>query len=100
MDMEFKNWFSKQVISQIACVAVFPKRRNIVVSCLFGFFRFSDDGSGFRAALLSGPPGVGKTTTSHLVCREAGFSFVELNASDTRSKKSLQLEVCYMIKLF
>lgn len=27
------------------------------------------------------------------VVQEAGFSFVELNASDTRSKKSLQQEV-------
>ena len=26
------------------------------------------DGEGFRGALLSGPPGVGKTTTATLVC--------------------------------
>uniref|UniRef100_T1JCV7 Replication factor C subunit 1 n=1 Tax=Strigamia maritima TaxID=126957 RepID=T1JCV7_STRMM len=55
--------------------------------------RFSQDGVAFKAALLSGPPGVGKTTTAHLVCKEAGFEFVELNASDTRSKRSLQEEV-------
>ncbi|XP_064566353.1 replication factor C subunit 1 isoform X4 [Zonotrichia leucophrys gambelii] len=49
-----------------------------------------DDGSGFKAALLSGPPGVGKTTTAALVCKELGYSYVELNASDTRSKNSLK----------
>ncbi|KAK3087946.1 hypothetical protein FSP39_012701 [Pinctada imbricata] len=54
------------------------------------FFNKNDDGSGHRAALLSGPPGIGKTTTATLVCKEAGFSYVELNASDTRSKKSLK----------
>lgn len=48
------------------------------------------DGAGFRAALLSGPPGIGKTTTATLVCKEAGFTFFETNASDSRSKKILQ----------
>ncbi|XP_031444344.1 replication factor C subunit 1 isoform X2 [Phasianus colchicus] len=49
-----------------------------------------DDGASFKAALLSGPPGVGKTTTASLVCKELGYSYVELNASDTRSKNSLK----------
>uniref|UniRef100_A0A4W3J377 Replication factor C subunit 1 n=1 Tax=Callorhinchus milii TaxID=7868 RepID=A0A4W3J377_CALMI len=56
------------------------------------FHRFGgrDDGSSSKAALLSGPPGVGKTTTATLVCMNLGFSYVELNASDTRSKNSLK----------
>ncbi|XP_021531330.2 replication factor C subunit 1 isoform X1 [Aotus nancymaae] len=56
----------------------------------FGKFAGKDDGSSFKAVLLSGPPGVGKTTTASLVCQELGYSYVELNASDTRSKNSLK----------
>ena len=55
-----------------------------------GFGRGDPTGAGFRAALLSGPPGIGKTTSAVLVCKQAGFSFFEMNASDSRSKKILQ----------
>ncbi|OON20510.1 replication factor RFC1 domain protein, partial [Opisthorchis viverrini] len=49
----------------------------------------SDDGKWARAALLSGPPGIGKTSSATIVCAELGFSTCELNASDCRSKTSL-----------
>ena len=48
-----------------------------------------DNGAWAKVALLSGPPGVGKTTTAHLVARELGYDVFELNASDARSKKLL-----------
>lgn len=56
-----------------------------------------DDGSFYKAALISGPPGIGKTTTAHLVSKELGFDIVEFNASDTRSKKLLHDEVTELL---
>ena len=52
-----------------------------------------DDGAWAKAALLSGPPGVGKTTTSYLVAKEMGYEIMETNASDTRSKKKLDGDI-------
>ena len=53
----------------------------------------NDVGAWAKCALLSGPPGVGKTTTAYLVSKELGFDIVEKNASDTRSKKMLRESV-------
>ncbi|EJF60036.1 DNA replication factor C, large subunit [Dichomitus squalens LYAD-421 SS1] len=44
----------------------------------------------FRAVMITGPPGIGKTTSAHLCAKLAGFTPVELNASDARSKKLVE----------
>mmetsp|Transcript_2130 Transcript_2130/g.3149 ORF Transcript_2130/g.3149 Transcript_2130/m.3149 type:complete len:992 (+) Transcript_2130:99-3074(+) len=50
---------------------------------------FSSPNGPWKAALLSGPPGIGKTTTATLVAAENGRDILEMNASDVRSKKAL-----------
>lgn len=46
-------------------------------------------GNEFRAAMLSGPPGIGKTTAAHVIAQSEGYRVIEYNASDTRSKSLL-----------
>lgn len=56
-----------------------------------------DDGAFFKAVLLSGPPGIGKTTSVYVVAKELGFDLLEFNASDTRSKRLLKDEVAGLL---
>ncbi len=44
---------------------------------------------GSKAVLLIGPPGVGKSTSVYAAASELGYSVVEYNASDVRTKKRL-----------
>ncbi|UKK01127.2 hypothetical protein MACK_001940 [Theileria orientalis] len=47
-------------------------------------------GDSFKAALLSGPPGIGKTTCARLVGESFGYYVMEFNASDQRSKNAVE----------
>ncbi|KAF9792105.1 P-loop containing nucleoside triphosphate hydrolase protein [Thelephora terrestris] len=38
-----------------------------------------------KLLLISGPPGLGKTTLAHIVAKQAGYKVFEINASDARS---------------
>ena len=52
----------------------------------------------FRAVMITGSPGIGKTTSAHLCAKLEGFTPIELNASDTRSKKLVEVRIDYVSK--
>ncbi|XP_043280438.1 chromosome transmission fidelity protein 18 homolog [Venturia canescens] len=76
------------------------RRKKPVDTQAFGFKNFGRkiedegvDARGFpiqRIALLSGPPGLGKTTLAHLVAKHAGYNIVEINASDERGPEAFR----------
>uniref|UniRef100_A0A8R1TLE0 Replication factor C subunit 1 n=1 Tax=Onchocerca volvulus TaxID=6282 RepID=A0A8R1TLE0_ONCVO len=55
------------------------------------------DGTTFKAVMLSGPPGVGKTTCAVMACKELKLRYVEKNASDVRNKKALEAQTSEVI---
>jgi replication factor C subunit 1 len=54
---------------------------------------FTKENPGAKMALLSGPPGIGKSTVASLVAQQLGYEVLELNASDARNKGSVQEEI-------
>jgi len=51
-----------------------------------------------RAIILAGDPGTGKTTCARLISEGCGFVVHEFNASDQRSKKSLQATMLELVQ--
>ncbi|XP_043811730.1 replication factor C subunit 1 isoform X3 [Manihot esculenta] len=50
-----------------------------------------NDSSAKKAVLLSGTPGIGKTTSAKLVSQMLGFQAIEVNASDNRGKADAKI---------
>lgn len=48
--------------------------------------------------MISGPPGLGKTTLAHIIAKRAGYNFIEMNARYVFIRK-IFLRIMFKIKL-
>lgn len=62
-----------------------------------GFENSGENIDDYGAILISGPPGIGKTTTATVVAKANGYEPLEFNASDVRSKKILEESITEMM---
>jgi len=46
-----------------------------------------------KAAMISGAPGIGKTSACRIICQHLGYKVLEMNASDCRSKLTINASV-------
>ena len=59
------------------------------INHLIDFFKNYSPDENPKCAIVSGPPGIGKSTCASLVALYCGYTPTEYNASDTRSKKMM-----------
>ena len=52
-----------------------------------------------KVLLLTGGPGIGKTTLAHVAAKHAGYRVVEVNASDDRSADALRSKVTDAVQM-
>lgn len=70
----------------------------IVTSEIKKLIKYVENPAKTKSILLVGPPGSGKTTTVNLISEHYDFELFELNASDSRNKKSIDESLGEVVK--
>ncbi|TID23926.1 hypothetical protein CANINC_003087 [Pichia inconspicua] len=101
IDKSTQLWTDKYAPTDIKHICGNKSNVETLYSWLEHWFEKPHDMKGssidsFKAVLISGPPGIGKTTAATLISKKLGYDVIEKNASDYRSKKLLNenLRVC------
>lgn len=68
-----------------------PKKSSEIIGQEDAVFKIREAIKLKRTVLIYGPPGVGKTTSVHVIGKELGLEVFEVNASDARNKENIEL---------
>lgn len=101
VDRDTQLWTDKYAPTDIKHICGNKGNVELLYNWLSTWFDKKHDLNGstidhYKAVLISGPPGIGKTTAATLLSKKLGYDVIEKNASDFRSKKILNdhLKVC------
>jgi len=89
--MQFLQWVDKYRPTKSSDILSNKKAIYQIRNWLINFKnnKINDYKTFKNGILLSGPPGIGKTSTAHILLKEAGFDVIEFNASELRTSKQI-----------
>lgn len=76
---------------------VFPGATRSKPKKSYGVDQSQEDRKHRKILMLTGPPGLGKTTLAHVCARQAGYAVQEINASDERSSNVVKGRIRDMV---
>lgn len=89
-------WFEKYRPKRLEDIVLPPAKVQLVRRW---FQDFKDGKSTSGGLLLTGPPGLGKTSLAHIILHTNGYKVKEFNASDTRSKSLIHESLYGLINI-
>ena len=81
-------WLEKYRPKQLSDYYMSKIQLNVVKEWIKDFRNNTEDAKPFL--ILHGSPGIGKTTLAYLILEHYNYEIIECNASDTRTKKTIQ----------